>query len=121
MTGMNPFAEVLAGDLWLLQPVSPRLNMVKVLRQLDLQLLGYLPPQYVDVPGRAVLVCRQWPDPRLSEDELDAELRDTKWINGYQKVTWTKDTPPLADAAFRLLATLDGGGFKHSSELPPFG
>lgn len=116
--------DALSGEWWLLQPVSPRLQNGQLARQLGLTLAGHLPPRYVDVPGRAVMVCFAR-EPASDEARMD-RIRDSKWIAGATKVVWDKGHAPLSDPGFELIPRLEGvtedsyGPYKHSSELPPW-
>lgn len=117
-------ADARAGEWWLLQPVSPRLNHEAVADKVGLELKGFLPPRHVDCEGRVVMVC--FPHRAMSDDDRAELIAETKWIAGFDRVIWTKGHGPLADDAFELLEALEGvtessyGPYEHSSELPPF-
>src|SRR5262249_42960112 len=70
--------DALAGDVWLLQPVTPRRTYFSAVESLGLGYFGDLPPNWVDVPGRRVMVCLERelvePDARL------AFLRSATWL-----------------------------------------
>ena len=44
--------DALAGEWWLLQPTSPRIDFYALARRLDLFCMGVMPAAHVDVPGR---------------------------------------------------------------------
>lgn len=115
--------DALVGEWWLVQPVSPRLDHWELASRMGLQLAGFLPPAHVDSDGRVVMACFE-SDPM--PDAHRATLLGSKWVAGWQKVTWAKDRAPLTDPLFDLLPHLEGvtedsyGPYKHSSELPPW-
>ncbi len=116
--------DALSGEWWLLQPVSPRLENWELARQMGLQLAGYLPPAFVDVPGRVVMAC--YAREMLTDAQRMSRIEGSKWLAGAKKVLWTKDRTPLSDPALELVPTLTGvtetsyGTYRHSSDLPPF-
>jgi hypothetical protein len=116
--------HALVGEWWLIQPVSPRLDHDALASRLRLELAGYLPAAHVDAAGRVVMAC--YPRAEQADAARAARLADSKWVAGWEKVTWTIDGPPLSDPAFALVERLDGvtetsyGPYRHSSELPEF-
>jgi hypothetical protein len=115
--------DALVGEWWLVQPVSPRLDHWDLASRSGLELAGFLSPTHVDVEGRVIMACFEV-DPM--PDEHRTTLLDSKWIAGWERVTWATDRAPLADPGFDLLTVLEDipedsyGPYKHSSELPPW-
>ncbi|CAN5917634.1 hypothetical protein BH11MYX2_BH11MYX2_04500 [soil metagenome] len=117
--------DALSGEWWLLQPVSPRLKHHALASDVGLQFEGFLPPNQVDADGR-VIICGYARD-RMEDAHRIQLIEDNKFIAGWQKVRWSRESPPLSDPEFDLsIFVLDGvteesyGPYKHSSELPPW-
>lgn len=116
--------DALIGEWWLLQPVSPRLVHHEIAARAGLELAGFVPPAHLDAAGRVVMACYER-DP-MDDDHRIGLIERSKWIAGWQKVTWAKTRAPLSDPAFDLIPVLEGvtetsyGPHKHSSELPPW-
>jgi hypothetical protein len=121
--------DALAGDVWLLQPVSPRLVLHEVAHKLGLELLGFLPAKAVDVAGRVVMVCIDRVP--ASHDQRVRMLEDSKWIAGWKHTRWQRGKRPVSEPGFDLVTQLDVpehdtsgpdryGSYRHSSELPAF-
>ena len=117
--------DALAGDLWLLQPVSPRLDHRRLAWQVGLEMLGFLPPSAVDVPGRVIMACIDRV-PMPADRRLE-QIADNKWFAGVTRTRWQRRRPPLDNPTFDLLNRIevpaaDGyGAYAHSSELPRWG
>ena len=117
--------DALAGDLWLLQPVSPRLDHRRLAWQVGLEMLGFLPPSAVDVPGRVIMACIDRV-PMPADRRLE-QIADNKFFAGVTRTRWQRRRPPLDNPTFDLLNRIevpaaDGyGAYAHSSERPRWG
>ncbi|MBA3540034.1 MAG: hypothetical protein H0T79_10430 [Deltaproteobacteria bacterium] len=113
--------DALVGEWWLCQPVSPRLDHRALALELGLQLAGFLPQSVVD-KGRVVMACYE--RSQMTDASRAENLADSKFVAGWQKVTWRRDQPPLTDPRFDLVPEVEGvtptsyGPYRHSSELP---
>jgi hypothetical protein len=116
-------SQALAGEWWLLQPVSPRLSNHHLALKFGLRFVGILPPNHVDADGRVLIAC--FPSQEMADAHRISLIEDSKFVAGFKKVLWTKTTPPLDDPSFDLVqiegVTEDSyGPYRHSSELPPW-
>src|SRR5207249_3807543 len=109
--------DALAGDVWLIQPVSPRIVHREVAHKVGLELLGYLPPRWIDSAGRAVMVCIDRV-PKPFDARVDI-IEDTKWIAGWAHTRWERGRTPVGEPGFDLDYSLPESA-RHSSELPSF-
>ena len=107
--------------IWLVQPVSPELNMQELATRLGFStVMGVVPPRYMD-PGRLVLVM----GPPLEPETAEAQLEDSKWVWAWRREEWenSADGYPFGLPDFDVVALPSGaalGDYQHASELPPW-
>jgi len=105
--------------VWIIQPVSPRLDLAAVASRLGCICAGAMPPSRVDVRGR--LLVALVPTAFEVDDAAMAEaLDESRWVAGWRKEHWIDGRPIGVPDDFRALpiATLDANAYLHSSELP---
>jgi len=114
--------DALAGEWWLLQPVSPRLEIYALASRFGLRCSGAISQAHVDAPGRMVMAC--FPDDGRTDQQRIEEIEDSKWIAGWKKVLWSRREHPLDDPTFDIIEVgpVDERDpvYRHSSELPPW-
>lgn len=114
--------DVLAGDIWLIQPRHVGKDFWdyrQLAAQGGLNLLGFLPPHCVDVPGRLVMVCYT----HILKPHYDrAERLQSAWSAGFVQTRWRRRQAPLDEPGFDLVFGADDAAapFRSARELPDF-
>ncbi|MBC7461159.1 MAG: hypothetical protein H7287_07340 [Thermoleophilia bacterium] len=117
--------DALTGEWWLVQPVSPRLQHYRLVRQLGMQMGGYVPSEMLDDPRRVVMAWYA-EDSEMSPEDIEARLASSKWVAGWRRVLWRRDETPLDSPTFDFVRRLEGvtedsyGPYRHSTDLPPW-
>lgn len=117
--------DALVGEWWLVQPVSPRLQHYRLVRQLGMRMGGYVPSEMLDDPRRVVM---GWyaEDSEMSPEDIEDRLARSKWVAGWRRVIWRRDETPLDSPTFDFVRRLEGvtedsyGPYRHSTDLPPW-